>query len=139
VGSETQTALRRGLPLPLPCRCRARSAELAWHNHPINGVGRGYIETDLNTALMNDKAFSSWVEASTLAGHWSKVDEIVGSCIFRSNLVSEYGDGGIRRSRSATQERGIVGQLPHPAPQGPPLPAAPRLPTPIPPAPGPLR
>ena len=29
-----------------PCRCRARSAELAWHNHPINGVGRGYIETD---------------------------------------------------------------------------------------------
>jgi hypothetical protein len=61
---------------------------------------------------MNDKAFSSWVEASTLAGRWSKVDEIVGSCIFRSNLVSEYGDrhifysdGGIRRSRSATQER----------------------------------
>jgi hypothetical protein len=27
----------RPKPLPPPCRCRARSAELAWHNHPING------------------------------------------------------------------------------------------------------
>jgi hypothetical protein len=67
------------------------------------GVGCGYIETDLNTALMNDKAFSSWVEASTLAGRWSKVDEIVGSCIFRSNLDSGKDSG--QKPRRPLHER----------------------------------
>jgi len=70
-------------------------AELARHNVQINGIGPGYIETELNTALMNDKAFSSWVEARTPAGRWGKVDELIGAAVFLASRASDYVNGHI--------------------------------------------
>ena len=61
---------------------KALCAELGRHNIQVNGIGPGYIETELNTALLNDKAFSSWVESRTPAGRWGKVEELVGAAIF---------------------------------------------------------
>jgi gluconate 5-dehydrogenase len=74
---------------------RALCAELARHNIQVNGIGPGYIETELNTALLNDKAFSSWVEARTPAGRWGKVDELVGAAVFLSSRASDYVNGHI--------------------------------------------
>ena len=70
-------------------------AELGRHNIQVNGIGPGYIETELNTALLNDKAFSSWVESRTPAGRWGKVDGLVGAAIFLASPASNYVNGHI--------------------------------------------
>ena len=70
-------------------------AELGRHNIQVNGIGPGYIETELNTALLNDKAFSAWVESRTPAGRWGKVDELVGAAIFLASPASDYVNGHI--------------------------------------------
>jgi gluconate 5-dehydrogenase len=70
-------------------------AELGRHNIQVNGIGPGYIETELNTALLNDKAFSSWVESRTPSGRWGKVEELVGAAIFLSSDASNYVNGHI--------------------------------------------
>ena len=70
-------------------------AELGRHNIQVNGIGPGYIETELNTALINDKAFSAWVESRTPAGRWGKVDELVGAAIFLASPASDYVNGHI--------------------------------------------
>jgi gluconate 5-dehydrogenase len=74
---------------------RALCAELAPYNIQVNGIGPGYIATELNTALLNDKAFSSWVEARTPAGRWGKVEELVGAAVFLSSRASDYVNGHI--------------------------------------------
>jgi gluconate 5-dehydrogenase len=74
---------------------RGLAAELGRHNIQVNGIGPGYIETELNTALISDKAFSSWVESRTPAGRWGKVEELVGAAIFLASPASNYVNGHI--------------------------------------------
>jgi gluconate 5-dehydrogenase len=72
---------------------RGLCAELGRHNIQVNGIGPGYIETELNTALINDQAFSSWVKKRTPAGRWGKVEELVGAAIFLASSASDYVNG----------------------------------------------
>ncbi|MDQ0392224.1 glucose 1-dehydrogenase [Labrys monachus] len=74
---------------------KALCAELARHNIQINGIGPGYIETELNVALMTDEKFSAWVEARTPAGRWGKVEELVGAAVFLSSPASDFVNGHI--------------------------------------------
>jgi gluconate 5-dehydrogenase len=74
---------------------RGLCAELGRHNIQVNGIGPGYIETELNAALTSDKAFSSWVEQRTPAGRWGKVEELVGAAVFLSSRASDYVNGHI--------------------------------------------
>jgi gluconate 5-dehydrogenase len=74
---------------------KAMCAELARHNIQVNGIGPGYIETDLNAALMNDEKFSAWVEARTPAGRWGRVEELAGAAIFLSSSASNFVNGHI--------------------------------------------
>ena len=74
---------------------KALCAELARHNIQVNGIGPGYIETELNTALMQDTAFSAWVEARTPAGRWGKVEELAGAAIFLAGNASNFVNGHI--------------------------------------------
>ncbi|MGJ4854989.1 SDR family oxidoreductase [Labrys sp. KB_33_2] len=74
---------------------KALCAELARHNIQVNGIGPGYIETELNTALMQDAAFSAWVEARTPAGRWGKVEELAGAAIFLAGNASNFVNGHI--------------------------------------------
>jgi gluconate 5-dehydrogenase len=70
-------------------------AELGRHNIQVNGIGPGYIETELNAALTSDKVFSTWVEQRTPAGRWGKVEELVGAAVFLSGRASDYVNGHI--------------------------------------------
>jgi gluconate 5-dehydrogenase len=74
---------------------RGLAAELGRHNIQVNGIGPGYIETELNKALLEDKAFTSWVEGRTPAGRWGKVEELVGAAIFLAAPASDYVNGQI--------------------------------------------
>ena len=70
-------------------------AELGRHNIQVNGIGPGYIETELNRALLDDRDFTAWVEARTPAGRWGKVEELVGAAIFLASPASNYVNGHI--------------------------------------------
>ena len=74
---------------------KALCAELARHNVQVNGIGPGYIETELNTALMNDEKFSAWVEARTPAGRWGKADELIGAAVFLASGAADFVNGHI--------------------------------------------
>jgi gluconate 5-dehydrogenase len=70
-------------------------AEWARHNIQVNGIGPGYFLTELNTALVENKEFSAWVEARTPAGRWAKVEELAGAAIFLASSASDYINGHI--------------------------------------------
>ncbi|MBV9244246.1 MAG: glucose 1-dehydrogenase [Methylobacteriaceae bacterium] len=70
-------------------------AEWGKHNIQVNGIGPGYIKTELNAALIADETFSAWVRARTPAGRWAEVDELIGAAVFLASDASNYVNGHI--------------------------------------------
>jgi gluconate 5-dehydrogenase len=75
------------------------------HGLQVNGLGPGYFRTELNQALVDDPAFSSWLANRTPAGRWGEVGELGGAAIFLASDASSfinghilYVDGGITAS-----------------------------------------
>ncbi|MBW4023225.1 MAG: SDR family oxidoreductase [Proteobacteria bacterium] len=75
------------------------------HGLQVNGLGPGYFKTELNQALVDDPAFSSWLANRTPTGRWGEVDELAGAAIFLASDASSfinghilYVDGGITSS-----------------------------------------
>jgi gluconate 5-dehydrogenase len=71
----------------------------------INAIAPGYFKTPLNQALVDDPAFSAWLEKRTPAGRWGNVSELIGAAVFlacdASSFVNGhilYVDGGITAS-----------------------------------------
>jgi gluconate 5-dehydrogenase len=71
----------------------------------VNGIGPGYFKTELNQALVDDKAFSDWLIARTPSRRWGEVEDLVGAAVFlasdASNFVNGqiiYVDGGVTAS-----------------------------------------
>ena len=74
---------------------RAMTAEWAAHGIQANAIGPGYMLTDMNTALVEDKAFNDWVVARTPARRWGKPGELVGTAVFLASAASDYVNGQI--------------------------------------------
>jgi gluconate 5-dehydrogenase len=75
------------------------------HGIQVNGLGPGYFKTELNKALVEDPAFSSWLAGRTPSGRWGDVEELVGAAVFLASPSSSfvnghilYVDGGITSS-----------------------------------------
>ncbi len=75
------------------------------HGIQVNGLGPGYFKTELNKALVDDPAFSSWLANRTPLGRWGNVEELVGAAVFLASPSSSfvnghilYVDGGITAS-----------------------------------------
>jgi len=75
------------------------------HGIQVNGLGPGYFKTELNKALVDDPAFSSWLAGRTPSGRWGNVEELVGAAVFLASPSSSfvnghilYVDGGITSS-----------------------------------------
>jgi gluconate 5-dehydrogenase len=75
------------------------------HGIQVNGLGPGYFRTELNKALVEDPAFSSWLAGRTPSGRWGDVEELVGAAVFLASPSSSfvnghilYVDGGITSS-----------------------------------------
>jgi gluconate 5-dehydrogenase len=74
---------------------KAMAAEWAKHDIQANSIGPGYILTDMNEALVNNKEFDAWVKASNPAQRWGKPEELVGAAVFLSSAASNYVNGQI--------------------------------------------
>ncbi|WP_262027821.1 SDR family oxidoreductase [Microvirga sp. Mcv34] len=75
------------------------------HGLQVNGIGPGYFKTELNQALVDDKAFSDWLIGRTPSRRWGELEDLIGAAVFlasdASNFVNGqiiYVDGGVTAS-----------------------------------------
>jgi gluconate 5-dehydrogenase len=74
---------------------QAMAAEWAAHGIQANAIGPGYMETDMNEALINNPTFNAWVKGRTPSMRWGKPQELVGAAIFLASSASDYVNGQI--------------------------------------------
>ncbi|ACS84753.1 MULTISPECIES: SDR family oxidoreductase [Musicola] len=85
------TAAKGGIKM-LTC---SMAAEWAAFNIQTNAIGPGYILTDMNTALIEDEKFDSWVKSSNPSQRWGHPEELIGTAVFLSSKASDYINGQI--------------------------------------------
>ncbi|WP_328376123.1 SDR family oxidoreductase [Streptomyces sp. NBC_01020] len=61
----------------------------------VNGLGPGYIETELTRPLVADEEFSSWVRRRTPAGRWGRTDDLVGGVLYLASPAADFVSGQI--------------------------------------------
>ncbi|MFM9612397.1 SDR family oxidoreductase [Streptomyces niveiscabiei] len=61
----------------------------------VNGLGPGYIETELTQALVDDEEFSAWVRRRTPAGRWGRTEDLVGGVLFLASPAADFVSGQI--------------------------------------------
>ena len=61
----------------------------------VNGIGPGYIRTELNAALIRDEKFSQWLIDRTPSGRWGDIGDLAGAAIFLASDASAFVNGHI--------------------------------------------
>ncbi|MET7476249.1 SDR family oxidoreductase [Streptomyces sp. NPDC005648] len=65
------------------------------HGVQVNGLGPGYIETELTEALVRDEEFSAWVRRRTPAGRWGTTGDLVGGVLFLASPAADFISGQV--------------------------------------------
>jgi len=74
---------------------KAMAIELAPHGIQVNGIGPGYMKTELNRALIENAEFNTWVCQRTPAARWGELDELKGAVVFFASDASAFVTGQI--------------------------------------------
>jgi gluconate 5-dehydrogenase len=67
---------------------RALAVEVGPQGILVNAIAPGYIATEMNVPLMENKDFSDWVVSKTPMQRWGKPSELGGGAVY---LMSEAG------------------------------------------------
>lgn len=70
-------------------------ADLGPSGIQVNGLGPGYIETELTAPLVADEEFSAWVRERTPAGRWGTTADLIGALLFLVSPASDFVNGQI--------------------------------------------
>ena len=65
------------------------------HGVQVNGLGPGYIETELTRPLVEDGEFSAWVRRRTPAGRWGRTGDLVGGLLFLASPAADFVSGQV--------------------------------------------
>jgi len=81
---------------------RGMCTDWARHGLQVNAIAPGYFRTEMNKVLVEDSAFTAWLEQRTPARRWAEVHELIGAAVFLASDASSfvnghtlYVDGGI--------------------------------------------
>jgi gluconate 5-dehydrogenase len=74
---------------------RAMCADWARYVIQANGIGPGYIRTDINTVLQEDPAFNEWLLQRVPSGRWGEPEELGGAVVFLASAASDFVNGQI--------------------------------------------
>ncbi|WP_200304894.1 SDR family oxidoreductase [Streptomyces adelaidensis] len=88
-GIAPYAATKGGLKMLTKGMC----ADLGPRGIQVNGIGPGYFDTELTSALVADEEFSAWVRGRTPAGRWGRVEDLVGALLFLSSPASDFVNG----------------------------------------------
>jgi gluconate 5-dehydrogenase len=74
---------------------KAMAADLGPSGINVNGIGPGYIKTELTQALVKDEAFSNWLIGRTPNRRWGEVEDLAGAAVFLASDASSFVNGHI--------------------------------------------
>ena len=74
---------------------KALSNEWASKGINVNAVAPGYIDTDMNVALINDSNRNAGIMARIPAGRWGKPEDFKGPVVFLASQASGYVSGEV--------------------------------------------
>ncbi|KAJ5720653.1 uncharacterized protein N7483_008587 [Penicillium malachiteum] len=74
---------------------KALSNEWASKGINVNAIAPGYVATDMNTALIQDKDRAASILARIPAGRWGDPDDFKGSIIYLASRASAYVSGEV--------------------------------------------
>lgn len=74
---------------------RSMAVEWAASGIQANAIGPGYMLTDMNQALVDNRDFNAWLMSRIPSKRWGRPDELVGAAIFLASSASDYVNGQI--------------------------------------------
>jgi gluconate 5-dehydrogenase len=74
---------------------RALAVDWAPHNIRVNGIGPGYIKTEMTRELVENEAFSEWVIHRTPLARWGEPGDFEGATVFLASDASAFVTGQI--------------------------------------------
>lgn len=74
---------------------KALSNEWAGHGINVNAIAPGYMDTKLNTALVNDPGRSAEILARIPQHRWGQSDDMKGVTVFLASKASDYVNGTV--------------------------------------------
>lgn len=74
---------------------RALAVDWAKYGIRVNGIGPGYVQTDLTRPLHEDDKFSAWVKQRTPLGRWGQPDDLAGAAVFLASDAAAFITGQV--------------------------------------------
>ena len=74
---------------------KALAVEWAKHGIHVNAIAPGYIDTDLNKALIADPKFNMWVIERCPLGRWGTAEDIAWPVVFLASPASDFMTGQV--------------------------------------------